>query len=271
MRKIMTILLTVVLPVAIAVAALFLIPARQPKITDRNGQPLKNSIAEWRLVELGDWPQWLSIRGANRNNPILLFLHGGPGTSETPFLIKYNSDLEKSFVVVSWDQRGAGKSYSIKIPPETMTVDRFIADTHELTQHLKEEFSREKIYLVGHSWGTLIGMRAAHRYPEDYYALISIAHTSDGHREELLTYQKVLEQARQSNNIKAIQELQRIGQPKNGRYKDGDKSLGIKLKWVRHFGGAAFHNEKSIWPLVADVLTTPVYTFGEKLRYPKGE
>ena len=265
-----TFLWIIVLLLAIASVALFLIPAHQPKTIDEK-RTLENSIAEWRLVQLGGWPQWVSIRSTNKNNPILLFLHGGPGTSETPFLIKYNSDLEKSFMVVSWDQRGAGKSYSNDIPPETMNIDQFISDTHELTQYLQGVYGREKIYLVGHSWGTLLGLRTAHRYPEDYYALISIAQTSDGHQEELLTYLEVLERAKQSNHRKAIQELEDIGLPESGRYKDGDKSLGVKMKWVRYFGGAAFHHERSIWLLIQDVLTTPVYTFREKLNYPRGE
>ncbi|MCB9791029.1 alpha/beta hydrolase [Candidatus Nomurabacteria bacterium] len=247
--------------------ALFLLFAKQPKKKGKN----ETSISEWREITLGHCKQWISVRGRNKNAPILLFLHGGPGTPETPFLTKYNRDLESLFVVVSWDQRGAGKSFSKDIPPESMNTAQFISDIHELTQYLKKEFSQKKIYLIGHSWGTLIGIKAAHKYPDDYHAYIAIAQTSDGHREELLTYKQVLKQAQAINHDKAIRELEEIGLPEDGKYLGGDASLGNKLKWVRYFGGAAFHNKKSIWPLIRDVLTTPVYSLREKLNYPRGE
>jgi pimeloyl-ACP methyl ester carboxylesterase len=255
----------------LCIAITFFFPEKQPKIAHENGMPLENSITKWENVMLGDCEQWLSIRGADKNNPVLLFLHGGPGTPEIPFLIKYNRDLENIFTVVSWDQRGAGKSFSKEVPPESMNLDQFLADTHELTQYLKEKFGKEKIYLMGHSWGTLLGIQAVHRNPKDYHAYIAVAQTSDGRREELLSYEKVLEQAKKANHGSAVKELEKIGGPKEGKYNGGDNGLGTRLKWVRYFGGAAFHEEKSIWPLIKDVVKTPVYSTLEKLKYPRGE
>ncbi|MCA9372319.1 alpha/beta hydrolase [Candidatus Woesebacteria bacterium] len=260
-------LIVISVGLASTLIVLFLIPEKQPKIKNEN----ETSIAKWKEITLGHYKQWISIRGRNRDAPVLLFLHGGPGTPETPFLIKYNSYLEDRFVVASWEQRGAGKSFSKDTPPETMNITQFISDTHELTQYLKKEFGKSKIYLMGHSWGTLIGIKTAHKYPDDYYAYIAIAQTSDGHKEESLTYKQILEQARLKGHNKAIKELERIGAPKKGKYFGGDNSLGIKLKWVRYFGGAAFHDQTSIWPLIRDVLTTPIYTLREKLNYPRGE
>ncbi len=247
----------------------FFFREKQPRITYENGMPLENSITKWVEVTLGNSEQWLSIRGADQNNPVLLFLHGGPGTPETPFLLKYNSDLENIITVVSWDQRGSGKSFSKETPPESMNVNQFIADTHELTQYLKEKFGKEKIYLMGHSWGSLIGIRAVHQYPEDYHAYLAIAQTSDVQREELLTYERVLEQAKEANNMSAVKELEKLGKQRE-MHSSGERGKGIKLKWVRYFGGAAFHKDKSIWPWMKDILKSQVYSLREKLNYPKG-
>jgi pimeloyl-ACP methyl ester carboxylesterase len=255
----------------IVIAITFFFREKQPRITYENGMPLENSITQWKNIILGNCEQWISIRGADQNNPVLLFLHDGPGTPETPFLMKYNADLEKIFTVVSWDQRGAGKSFSKNIPPESMNLDQIIADTHELTQYLKEKFGKEKIYLMGHSWGTLPGIRAVHQYPEDYHAYIAVAQTSDGHREELLSYQRVFEQAKEANHNGAVRALEKIGEPEKGRYAGGDGGPETKLKWVRHFGGAAFHEGESPRPLVKDLVKTPMYSFFEKLKYLQGK
>ncbi|MCC5815218.1 MAG: hypothetical protein JJT78_10710 [Leptospira sp.] len=113
----------------------------------------ESEISEWRSIRIGGVKQFSSIRGKNRKLPILLFLHGGPGTPETPFLSKYNSNLEKEFILVSWEMRGSGRSFSTSIPEETMTIDQLVKDTIEVTEYLKVEFNHKKVYLVGHSWG----------------------------------------------------------------------------------------------------------------------
>ncbi len=249
----------------------YLFPEKQPRIVNERGKLYKYGIAKWEKVELGNCEQWISIRGSNRNNPLILFLHGGPGTPETPFLFKYHSDLEKNFVVVSWDQRGAGKSFSEKIPPESLNLDQLVSDTHELTQYLLREFEWDKIFLAGHDWGTVPGIRAVYQRPENYSAYIAIAQRSDGSREELLTYRKVLQQAEEAKKRGALKELANIGEPKDGVYAGGDKALEIKLKWVRFFGGGEFHQEKSLWPVIKQVLITQVYSPGERLKYLKGK
>jgi pimeloyl-ACP methyl ester carboxylesterase len=119
--------------------------------------------------------QWVLIRGADTTNPVLLRLHGGPGAAEMPLVRRYNGELEEHFVVVAWDQRGAGKSNRRGFDEASMTLEQFLQDAHEHTRHLKARFGQERIYLLGHSWGTQLGIRLAARHPEDYWAWVGLA------------------------------------------------------------------------------------------------
>lgn len=122
-------------------------PSSTPQI-ERN-----NSVASIQKVEIGGIGQYIMIRGRDINNPILLFLHGGPGYTQILFARKYQEELEDSFIVVNWDQEGSGMSYSFDIPKETMNRDQFIEDGKELIDYLCKKYNKEKVYLVGHSWG----------------------------------------------------------------------------------------------------------------------
>lgn len=132
-------------------------PGTTAPFLDARGNVLSGSIAELTDVPLGGLPQFVLMRGRDTTNPVLLLLHGGPGDPQAPHSSYYNAALEEFFIVVNWDQRGAGRSYSDSIPEETMTIDQLISDTHELTVYLKARFSKRKIILVGHSWGVLSG------------------------------------------------------------------------------------------------------------------
>ena len=116
-----------------------------PQIKDEGNQK-KNSISEIRKVKIGNLTQTILIRGENINNPVLLYLHGGPGTTELiPFRL-FHEKLEKYFTIITWEQRGTGKSFSSKIPENTMTINQFVEDAHELTEYLLKEFQQKKIF-----------------------------------------------------------------------------------------------------------------------------
>ena len=125
-------------------------------------------------VKINGIDQWLLIRGNDETNPILLYLHGGPGHSLIPFAHVATDKLVDKFIVVYWDQRGTGLSYNDKIPPETMNISQFIDDTKTVTEYLKKKFGKEKIYLLGHSWGSMLGTLTVDKYPEDYVAYIGV-------------------------------------------------------------------------------------------------
>lgn len=154
-------------------------------------------------IWLGGLDQWIQIRGQDRTKPILLFLHGGPGFPQMPFA-HLNAELEQYFVVVQWDQRGAGKSYSRAVPDESMRVAQFVADAHELVQSLLARFGARKCYLVAHSWGSLFGAQLVARYPELFFAYVGIGQTVDLPQTEQVLYQFALDSAQNDRNEDAI-------------------------------------------------------------------
>ncbi len=156
----------------LALVILLLIPGSTPPILGADGKPLPNSIAELRKVTIDGKQQGVLIRGYDVNKPVLLYLSGGPGQSSLPYPRVIFDDLSKDFVVVSWDQRGAGTSYAALDPTDTLTLERTVDDAIEMTNYLRDEFDEEKIYLLGESWGTTLGVLAAQKRPDLYYGYI---------------------------------------------------------------------------------------------------
>ncbi len=181
-----------------------------PAITDAQGKVIPNSIASLEKVKLGGVEQWILIRGKDVNQPILLFLAGGPGGSEMAWVRHYNAQLENHFVVVNWDQRGAGKSFAAINPRHAMTVKQYLSDTHDLVQMLKKRFHQQKIYLVGHSWGTILGVLTVQKYPELFYAYIGIGQMVDVRETDRINYEYTLSMAKKFNNMEALKELQEV-------------------------------------------------------------
>lgn len=175
--------------------------------------PAPNSVAELLPLEIGGMQQWLLIRGQSRENPVLLWLHGGPGSAQMPIHHAYTKDLEKKYIVVHWDQRGAGKSNHAKFREETMTVGRFVEDVHELTKYLKKRFDKEKIVLLGHSWGTQIGILAADQYPEDYLAFISVGQVVHPQRSDSLSYNWLIKTVQEKGSEKQKDQFKALGKP----------------------------------------------------------
>ena len=124
---------------------------------------MSRTRSEKTHVEINGVRQGMVIRSTDETNPVLLFVHGGPGMPEYFLTQDYPTGLEHDFNVVWWDQRGAGLSYGPRIPASTMIVEQFVVDTIGVTEYLRHRFSREKIYLMGHSWGSLLGIQAAER------------------------------------------------------------------------------------------------------------
>jgi proline iminopeptidase len=187
--------------------------AHTPPILGEDGQPLANSIASLEKIKLGGVDQWLIIRGHDVNKPVLLFLSGGPGSSEAGRVLRFNQELEKHFVVVIWEQRGCDKSYPSLNPKSALTVDQYAADIIELTDMLRERFDEEKIYLVGHSWGTVIGTRAVQARPDLFHAYVGTAQMVNVRETDQIIYKKVLEHSLQMGDMKFAQTLEKQGEP----------------------------------------------------------
>jgi proline iminopeptidase len=146
-------------------------PASTAPIAGADGQPVPGSVAELTSVSLGGHDQALMIRGRSVDAPVLLHLAGGPGGTDIGAM-RADTGLESHFVVVTWDQRGTGKSYAALDPVGTLTVDQMVSDLIELTEHLRERFDEERIYLHGQSWGSLLGVLAVEQRPDLYHAWV---------------------------------------------------------------------------------------------------
>jgi pimeloyl-ACP methyl ester carboxylesterase len=194
--------------------------------------------------------QWVQIRSNDSTLPVLLILHGGPGYAIMPLFHGFNAALEDDFVVVNWDQRGAGRSFRPRIPPASMTLRQFLDDLHVLTLHLKRRFEQERIYLLGHSFGTMLGLSAAKTHPGDYHAFVGVGQVIGPIINEITTYEWALRTARGEGNADAVRELERIGRPDgNGEYPgqgpDGASSYDVTDKWMEYFGGDLYHKHST--------------------------
>jgi pimeloyl-ACP methyl ester carboxylesterase len=140
-------------------------------------------------LRIGGADHWVFERSEDVANPIVLFLHGGPGTSQLTANRRRTGDLERYFTVVDWDQRGAGKSYAAISDAGAMNIEQFVADTRELTLHLLEEFGKERLVLVGHSWGSAVGALTIAQSPELYSCYVGIGQIANMAEGEALSYE----------------------------------------------------------------------------------
>ncbi|WAG76197.1 alpha/beta fold hydrolase [Clostridium estertheticum] len=186
--------------------------AYTPPILGENGKPLVGSIAVLEKVTLGDSDQWITIRGKNRNNPVLLFLAGGPGGTQLAATREQLKKLEDNYVVVNWDQPGAGKSMKA-IPIKSITPERYISDGHELTQYLCQRFKQKKIYVLGESWGSALGILLVQRYPELFSAFIGTGQMVEFVKTDVRMYDLVLKIAKERGDIKQIEKMKNQGLP----------------------------------------------------------
>ena len=171
----MSIVFFFLVAVAAIVAAVLLLvsPGKLRPIVDDNGRPLPKSINEKVHVRINGVDQGMIIRSRDMSHPVLLFVHGGPGMPGYVLEQKYPTRLEDDFTVVWWDQRGAGLSHD-GVPRASMTREQFVSDTIAVTDYLRERFGQDRIFLLGHSWGSYIGIQAAAQHPELYRAYIGM-------------------------------------------------------------------------------------------------
>ncbi len=242
--------------------------AHTPAFKDAQGNTLKNSIAKMQMLPLGNTKQSIIIRGEDRSNPVLLLVHGGPGFAETSLFRYYNAALEKNFTVVYWDQRACGKSYTKQDAHVPLCIQMFVDDLCDLAMYLKKYLEKEKIYLLAHSWGTLIGILAVSQHPELFYAYVGTGQVASMPKSELVSYRFTLRTAKDQKNEKAIRELTAIGEPQNGVYASGITGIRTQRKWLNYFGGAIY-DSKSIRKFIIRFFTSPEYNLADIVRFFK--
>jgi pimeloyl-ACP methyl ester carboxylesterase len=255
--KLFIVLLSVVIAVpSFALAIIAFLPAKTAPLAG------PDPIAVLERIELGGVEQTVLIRGVDRRNPVLLYVHGGPGMGVLPLTRFWAEELEKHFVVVAWDQRGAGASCSSEVPEETMTLDQVVQDTLELAGILGKRFGPDdRIYLLGHSWGSVVGTLAAQRRPEAFHAYIGLGQAVHGQRNEEVSYQFTLNEAKRRNDAVALAELEAIAPP-YGRA----EALETQRPWLVAFGGTFYNLDDArawVWP----ALFGREYTLATRLGF----
>lgn len=184
-------------------------PGKVAQFLDEKGNVRENSISEKIWVNINDAEQGMFIKGEDVSNPVLLFLHGGPGMPQYFMFDKYETELEKHFIVCYWEQRGAGISYRSDMSGEDITVQQLVSDTAGVANYLRERFGQDKIYLMGHSWGSFIGIQSAAANPELYHAYIGISQISNRAKSEMIAYDYMVERYIENGNTKRINELKK--------------------------------------------------------------
>jgi pimeloyl-ACP methyl ester carboxylesterase len=214
-----------------------------------------NSIASLERIRIGDVDQYILVRGNDSSLPVLLFLHGGPGMPAMYLAHAFQRELEKEFVVVQWDRRAAGKSYREDIS-NTLTTEQLVADTVELTNMLRARFHQDRIYLVGHSWGTYLGMLVIARHPELYCAYVGIGQLARSSPIPGIQDEYIRQSARRIGDQDAIKELE-------------EKGASVRETLLFKFGGE-IHSAKSFMPLLLTGLAAPEYSLRDARNIPKG-
>lgn len=228
-----------------------------------------NSIAEYTSVNLGGNDQSILIRGENKNNPVLLYIHGGPGNPETSFIVPFQSEWEKNFVVVNWDQLDSGRSFNKNIKQDEITTDRICSDAIELTHYLEKRFGVDKIYLVGHSYGSLVGMRCIDKSPDDFYAYIGTGQIGNQQKNEtkLIDYARTM--AKKDGNHEALKELDSLGSLPYTKDNFG-KKLSVSRKWTAFYGGAIY-GQKDTSIFNSKAVLRPEYNIIDYYNYFQGD
>jgi pimeloyl-ACP methyl ester carboxylesterase len=186
--------------------------ASTPPILGANGQSMPGSITTLEQVTLNGNQQWITMRGKNRHHPVLLYLNGGPGAGSFPWTPMALGGLEDQFVVVNWDQPNTGKSYG-DVPLAQLTPQRYVSDASALTQMLRTRFHQDKIYVLGDSWGSILGIKLVQQHPEWFYAYVGSGQMVNTTGNDVMGYQLALTYAAQHGDTATVDTLRRNGPP----------------------------------------------------------
>lgn len=264
----LSIIFLILLTCLIVITGILLVfsPGNPKPFLDQSGNPIPGSLSEKVFMNIGGVKQGMIIKSKDTTHPILLYLHGGmPDYFLTQ---KYPTGLEDYFTIVWWEQRGSGISYSQNIPPKSLTSKQMIKDVLEVTNYLRGRFRQEKIYLMGHSGGTFIGIQAAAQAPELFHAYIGIAQMSYQLKSEQLAHEYMLNYYKQHNNTKMVKKLE------DAPVVDGTPDTYLKLrdKIMHQLGIGTTHDMNSvITGIFIPSLTCREYTLREKINLWRGK
>ncbi|MDE1821457.1 MAG: alpha/beta hydrolase [Euryarchaeota archaeon] len=206
-----------------------------PPVTDSEGRAAPGSIASLTLTILGGVPQGVLVRGRSPSNPALLILHGGPGGAYIGEARSWFGFLENEWVVVNWDQRGAGLSHTRSVPPSSLTGAQLAEDAKELVAVLRARFGVQRFILMAHSFGTVVAPHVLHALPDAFERYIAVGPTPTDIEAEMEAYRWTLARARELGRRRAVAQLERIGPPP---YRSRFGGLDVRARWTNQLGGA---------------------------------
>ncbi|RKG87844.1 alpha/beta hydrolase [Corallococcus sp. CA049B] len=231
-------------------------------IADARRIATRDGVEELLEIPVGGTKQWLSVRGRDRKNPVLLMIHGGPASPELPTSWAFQGGWEDFFTVVQWDQRGSGKSYTANDPATlapTLSLERITEDAVEVVQFLRQRYGKDKVFVVGHSWGSLVGLGLARRHPELLFAYVGMGQVVSGQENERTGYALTLAAAEAAHDATALKELKALAP-----YPEPDGTLPVakvitERRWSNTFGGLV-HGRDDVLHFLNLAELSPDYT-----------
>ena len=230
---------------------------------------MKYPIDIKKRIPLGGVQQAIHIWGTKQENPVVLFLHGGPGIPNRHGMAVRHMDLIDDFTIVAWDQRGTGGSY-FGVKPESLTLEQLISDCAELLDYLCKTLNKKKIFLLGASWGTELGTFVCQKHPEKIAGYIGYGQVVNGIENENLSYAFALEAAKKAGNAEDIADLERVGPPVDGQYKPVFEGLMTQRRIMAKYGGHSTKSGGYISGTVMPILKSRELDLRSKIGTAKG-
>lgn len=240
-------------------------------LLDKNGNPYPEGISTRESVVIGGAKQSFFIASENKNNPVLLFLHGGPGSPEVGMhSFQPSQRLEERFTVCYWEQRGAGLSYGARLKPDEMTMELMVSDTIELTEYLMQRFDKQQIYLMGHSWGTLLGAAVLQEKPEYFKAYFGVAQVTNQLLSEQQAYHYMLQYAKEIGDTKAVQALEKFD-PSAEDFPSSPYMMSARTAYMNKYGVGLVHEENfKMSAMIKQILFFEGYSLADFAKFGMG-
>ena len=265
-RITMTILLLFTgLSISLFVYLALISPGKPDVYRDDKGNILEGSISEKIFIPVGGVRQGMFIKSRNINNPVLLYLHGGPGFPNYFLIDKFKPGLEDFFTVCYWEQRGGGLSYTSEVTVESMTIDNLASDTIEVTNYLRNRFKKDKIYLFAHSGGTQIALPVLSKEPLLYEAYFAMAQITNQSESEKIAYKYIMGEYLKKGDYKSVKSLEKFNNLETTSDVLEFFNSGIRDKAMHESGIGTMRNMKSVFQdIFIPVWTCRAYTLKEK-------
>lgn len=247
-------------------------PGKPEPFLNSEGKPFYGSLSEKTFVKIGSVKQGMFIRSKNIQNPVLLYVHGGPAFPNYFLIEKYKPQLEDFFTVCYWEQRGGGLSFSPEVDLGSMNFDQLTLDAVEVSNYLRRRFNKEKIYIIAHSGGTPIALMAVKKAPELYSAYLAVAQITNQKESEKIAFRYMVEKYSEKANKKALNELKQFNVLSSGTNIETFYKSVTRDKSMHQLGIGTMHQMNSIfWDIFVPVWTCKAYTLNEKMKIWKSK